>query len=369
MALMNDDGEVDMGEYCPPSKLPEGVKKEVLSEADEKQWRTPKTGDDVKVHYAGCLEDGTEFDSSYSRDAPVVFCLGKGEVIKGWDLAIATMKKGEKAKITIAPEYAYGEKGSPPKIPPSATLVFTVELISWVAKDDLFGDGLVTKSQLKEGSGYENPSEGKEVRLNFRVAAENEEKTVLQEKFGFDYVLGSGDLAPFTKVVDKALSGMNKEEIVSLRCEPGAVADFAPNASEVVNIELSFEEEYVITDCSFAKDGSVMKKQIKEGESWEKPADGKQVTLMVECVKDEAGRELAGFTGKELRFVAGDGAVCDALEMAALEMKRGERALVTCRGAKRSCREPQLGLGKIDADTVVLVLEMRDFRRAARAAL
>ena len=75
------------------------------------------------VHYTGTLEDGTKFDSSVDRGDPLSFSLGQGQVIKGWDAVVATMKKGEKVVATLAPEYAYGASGSPPTIPPNATLV------------------------------------------------------------------------------------------------------------------------------------------------------------------------------------------------------------------------------------------------------
>merc|ERR1740130_559304 len=106
---MSDDDDADMGEYAaPPPVLPDGVKKEILTEAASENWKKPKNGDEVTVHYVGTLEsDGSEFDSSRSRDKPFVFTLGKGQVIKGWDLGVATMKKGELAKLTIAPEYGY----------------------------------------------------------------------------------------------------------------------------------------------------------------------------------------------------------------------------------------------------------------------
>merc|ERR1719199_2136632 len=114
---MDDDEEcriTDMPE--PPSNLPEGVKKEILK--DGEGWKNPKKGDEVTVHYVGTLEsDGSEFDSSRSRGKPLTFTLGEGQVISGWDLGVATMKKGELAKLTLAPEHAYGESGSPPKIP------------------------------------------------------------------------------------------------------------------------------------------------------------------------------------------------------------------------------------------------------------
>lgn len=91
---------------------------------------TPKRGDTVNVHYTGWLADGTKFDSSVDRDEPFSFVLGTGQVIQGWDQGVAKMRVGDKARLTIPPELAYGERGYPGAIPPSATLIFEVELLS-----------------------------------------------------------------------------------------------------------------------------------------------------------------------------------------------------------------------------------------------
>ncbi|NXC70802.1 FKBP4 isomerase, partial [Anhinga anhinga] len=98
---------------------------------------SPMLGDKVTVHYTGWLLDGTKFDSSLDRRDKFSFDLGKGEVIKAWDIAVATMKVGEICRITCKPEYAYGSAGSPPKIPPNATLIFEV-------RDEGFGTLYIT---------------------------------------------------------------------------------------------------------------------------------------------------------------------------------------------------------------------------------
>jgi peptidylprolyl isomerase len=92
----------------------------------------PPDGSRVKVHYVGTLaSDGSKFDSSRDRGTEFEFVIGKGQVIKGWDVGVASMHKGEKAILTCSAAYAYGPSGSPPKIPPDATLHFEVELFSW----------------------------------------------------------------------------------------------------------------------------------------------------------------------------------------------------------------------------------------------
>jgi FKBP-type peptidyl-prolyl cis-trans isomerase len=90
---------------------------------------TPHIGDTVVANYAGRLLNGTQFDSSYARGVPFSFQVGAGQVIKGWDEAFLSMKKGEKRTLIIPYWLGYGELGNPPDIPAKATLIFEVELL------------------------------------------------------------------------------------------------------------------------------------------------------------------------------------------------------------------------------------------------
>ena len=108
-----------------------GLCKRILVAGDPSEG-SPFKGAEVQVHYVGTLvSDGSKFDSSRDRAGNFKFKIGKGNVIKGWDVGVATMLKGEKAELYCRSDYAYGAEGSPPKIPGGATLKFEVELLSW----------------------------------------------------------------------------------------------------------------------------------------------------------------------------------------------------------------------------------------------
>jgi FKBP-type peptidyl-prolyl cis-trans isomerase len=91
----------------------------------------PKQYDSIAMHYIGYLADGTMFDNSYNRGQPLYFILGGGHVIQGWEQVLPMMSKGQKARVTIPPHLAYGDRGYPPVIPPQATLTYEIELLTF----------------------------------------------------------------------------------------------------------------------------------------------------------------------------------------------------------------------------------------------
>ena len=105
--------------------MPSGLQYKVITAGAGK---SPQKSDKVTVNYRGTLIDGTEFDSSYSRNKPATF--GVGKVIPGWTEALQLMKEGDKWKLVIPSKLAYGERGAGARIPPNSTLLFEVELIS-----------------------------------------------------------------------------------------------------------------------------------------------------------------------------------------------------------------------------------------------
>ncbi|MGH7597946.1 MAG: FKBP-type peptidyl-prolyl cis-trans isomerase [bacterium] len=90
---------------------------------------SPQSGQQVAVHYSGYLTNGTKFDSSVDSNEALVFPVGVGQVIKGWDEGLKSMKVGGKRKLIVPPQLGYGKRGAPPVIPPNAELVFDVELL------------------------------------------------------------------------------------------------------------------------------------------------------------------------------------------------------------------------------------------------
>ncbi|RLJ18859.1 peptidylprolyl isomerase [bacterium endosymbiont of Escarpia laminata] len=104
-----------------------GLKYDDLVEGD---GEVAAAGQTVSVHYTGWLTDGSKFDSSVDRNEPFSFALGRGMVIRGWDEGVTGMKVGGKRKLTIPSQLGYGAAGAGGVIPPNATLVFDVELLS-----------------------------------------------------------------------------------------------------------------------------------------------------------------------------------------------------------------------------------------------
>ncbi|XP_064420701.1 peptidyl-prolyl cis-trans isomerase FKBP1A [Latimeria chalumnae] len=104
-----------------------GVTVETISPGDGRTF--PKRGQCCVVHYVGVLQDGTKFDSSRDRNRPFKFKMGCGEVIKGWEVGVAQMSVGQRARLTCTSDFGYGKDGYPGVIPPDAVLVFDVELL------------------------------------------------------------------------------------------------------------------------------------------------------------------------------------------------------------------------------------------------
>ena len=212
----------------------------------------PKAGDKVKVHYTGTLEDGTKFDSSHDRNKPFEFSLGLGQVIKGWDEGIATMKPGGKRKLIIPSELGYGERGSGKLIPSGATLIFDVELleiiVAFVDTDFLLpGREDNTESGLrmiihKDGNG-EKPRAGQTVSVHYTGLLETGKKFDSSHDRGrpFKFPLGQGRVI---KGWDEGIALMSKGEKRTLVIPPELgygsqdKGRIPPNSTLIFEVEL-----------------------------------------------------------------------------------------------------------------------------------
>ncbi|KAK4747182.1 hypothetical protein SAY87_026219 [Trapa incisa] len=305
----------------------QGLKKKLLKEGAG--WETPESGDEVEVHYTGTLLDGTKFDSSRDRGTPFKFTLGQGQVIKGWDQGIKTMKKGENAIFTIPPELAYGESGSPPTIPPTSTLQFDVELLSWTSVKDICKDGGIFKKILTEGEKWENPKDLDEVLVKYE--AQLEDGTTITKSDGVEYTVKEGHFCP---AISKAVKTMKKGEKVLLSVKPqygfGEKGEpnygVPPNATLNITLELiSWKTVSEVTD-----DKKVIKKILKEGEGYERPNEGAVVKVkLIGKLEDGTVFIKKGHEDELFEFKTDEEQVIDGLDKSVMKMKKGEVALLT----------------------------------------
>lgn len=268
-----------------------GVLKQIIKTG--KQGKSVPANCKVNVHYVGTLEDGSKFDSSRDRDQKFSFRLGKGEVIKGWDLGIASMLKGELANFKIKPEYGYGDK-SQGKIPANSILNFEVELISWTTGEDITYDGGVKKTNLLiagDPSVAGKPSELNWVITNFKLALK-ESGTVVLEKNDFKFVLGDEEVA--CPGVEKALEKMHKGEKSEFLLQPkygygdsgSRELNVPPNSVLSATIELlDFEVEKPSWEMSAEEKIAVAKARKEEGNHLFKEGKAKLALKRFEKVK------------------------------------------------------------------------------------
>ncbi|KAK7864395.1 hypothetical protein R5R35_010986 [Gryllus longicercus] len=240
-----------------PSK-DSGVLKEVLREGEGSE--TPQPGSKVFVHYVGTLTDGTKFDSSRDRGTPFEFNIGKGNVIKAWDIGVATMKKGELAVFSCKSEYAYGENGSPPKIPPNATLIFEIEVLDWQGEDlSQKKDGGILRYQIEAGEGYATPNDGAAVEVHLTGKYQDnvfEDRDVI-------FPLGEGSEYGVCEGLERALEKFKKGEKSRILLKSKYA--FKKDGKPEFNIPSNADIEYVVHLINFEK----------AKESWSLDTDGK----------------------------------------------------------------------------------------------
>eukprot|EP00057_Strongylocentrotus_purpuratus_P017188 XP_011671662.1 PREDICTED: peptidyl-prolyl cis-trans isomerase FKBP4 [Strongylocentrotus purpuratus] len=251
-----------------------GVLKAIRKEGDTTEEDRPFKGDKVFVHYVGSLTDGVLFDSSRSRNEKFSFTLGKGEVIKAWDMGVATMRRGEIAVITCKPEYAYG-KSSKAKIPANSTLVFEVELFDWKGEDlSEDNDEGIVRRIVTEGQEYDTP---------------NDEAKVEGKNFLFSFLLGK--------------------------------AKIPANSTLVFEVELF---DWKGEDLSEDNDEGIVRRIVTEGQEYDTPNDEAKVEANIIGRYD--GKE---FENRDVEYTVTEGSdagIVEGLEIAIKRMKKGEVA-------------------------------------------
>ncbi|XP_072109375.1 peptidyl-prolyl cis-trans isomerase FKBP5-like isoform X4 [Mobula birostris] len=209
---------------------------------------SPMIGDKVFVHYTGTLQDGRKFDSSRDRNEQFVFYLGKGQVLKAWDLGVASMKKGEICQLICKPNYAYGTAGSPPEVPSNSTLLFEIELLDFKGEDltDCEDGGIVRRIK-KKGQGYSSPNEGATVE----VYVEGWCGGALFDQREVKFVVGEGEDHDIPIGVDKALEKMQRGEHCILHLKPKY--GFGDHGKPGFNIPPNSELDYEVLLKDFVK--------------------------------------------------------------------------------------------------------------------
>lgn len=236
-----------------------GVLKKILQEGTGVE--TPGNGCNVSLHYTGTLLDGTKFDSSLDRNQPFEFGLGKGSVIKAFDMGIATMKLNEKCILTCAAPYAYGAGGSPPNIPPNATLKFELEMLGWKGEDlSPKSDNSIERFIIKasDKSSKKTPNDGAHVKIN--IIGKFEERVFDEREL--EFTLGEGSESNVIEGVEIALEKMKQNETSRLVIKPRYA--FGAAGNKEFEIPENSTVEYLVTLIEFEREADTWKMDQKD---------------------------------------------------------------------------------------------------------
>jgi len=267
--------------------------------------------------------------------------LGERQMMLGWERALVTMRRGELSRFSLPRDLLEGEGGATvPGVPnqrgakKDATLLdpvlYELELLGYVSRRDYFGDGGVIRCGKRWGTGITKPKQGDEVRVALKAWHSVPPSSTLADPRSVDYVIGSGTLGqPLGQIVDKVVRGLTKGGAVIVECAPAYSRRLYSRELEEglgAKLEVVLEELYEVEDVSWAKDGTVQKKRLKEGEDCMMPEEGDEVELLVEAAT-EGDKQLSEWLGSK-KFVWGNGDVPEYFEMACLRMNKLEKAMV-----------------------------------------
>ncbi|KAJ3601859.1 hypothetical protein NHX12_029621 [Muraenolepis orangiensis] len=345
----------------------------------------PMIGDRVTVQFTGRLLNGQKLDSSLDRKDPFSFSLGKGQVIKAWDLIVKTMQKGEVCSLLCTPDYAYGASGNPPKVPPNASLLYEVELLDFQG-EMLTEDGGVMRRIKTMGQGFTNPNDGATVDVHLEGRCEGR----LFESRDIRFIVGEAEDNGVPLGVDRAMEKMQKGEccLLHLQSKYGFGREGKPELQIGPNKDLLYE--VTLRDFKKAKESWEMDLKEKLELSAEVKHKGNQYFkagllqqaviqyqrivswLEMECgVGEEQQRKIQEFLLMSqlnlalcfLRLQEFSHVVDNCNKVMELDAKN-EKALYR-RGEARLCRN-EFSLAMADFQQV---LEVNPLNRAARAQM
>ena len=244
--------------------------KEIITHAEDNA-PIPKSSQDVFVLYEGKLENGKVFDKCDDLSNPFKFQLGKSQVIKGWDIGVATMKKGEKSILYLKSEYAYGDSGAGNDIPPHSNLIFTVELIDFMdrakskhemTKEEKVEDAKKLKNDgntfFKEGkfdaaiSKFESASD----YLKSEIKDLNDEETQLYCTCLVNTSICSNKIGNYVKAINSASNAL-KTQITQKAVYQRGLA-YANNASDDDGLLIANEDLMTLTSLAGNDDPAVL---------------------------------------------------------------------------------------------------------------
>eukprot|EP01065_Artemidia_motanka_P046567 TRINITY_DN7083_c0_g1_i1.p1 TRINITY_DN7083_c0_g1~~TRINITY_DN7083_c0_g1_i1.p1 ORF type:complete len:436 (+),score=132.30 TRINITY_DN7083_c0_g1_i1:78-1385(+) len=232
-----------------------GVKKECIRAGSGETGR-PGDGSRVVVHATGRLDDGTVIEDSRGGE-PLTFRLGRGRMTQGFDLAVKSMRRGEKAKVTLRPKYAYGHKGCEERgVPPGSNIIWEIELLEFVYFDDVSEDKLggVLKEIVRFGeSTRDRACYESTVVIDIAVATEDSVDSgagdLLFERSGWSVVVGDRDAIP--RGVEDGIVHMAKGETAIIHIPPAyaCCGSFEAKAGTRLRATITLHEVHTPKDC------------------------------------------------------------------------------------------------------------------------
>lgn len=209
----------------------------------------PMIGDKVTVHYTGKLLTGKTFDCSRDRKEPFSFNVGKGQVLRAWDIAVLSMQRGEVCSLLCKPEYAYGSAGNPDKIPPNSSVIFEMELLNFEG-ELLADDGGIMRRIKVKGDGFISPNDGATVHVHLEGRCDGQ----LFDCRDVSFSVGEAEDKNIPLGVDRAMDKMQKGECCILHLKPKYGFGSKGRPEFKIGPDKELEYEIILKDFQRAKE-------------------------------------------------------------------------------------------------------------------